>query len=127
MKLELRVAESDSDQPKSAEEKGLQCYSQDASIDIAQVLAANQALLKNISRKMEELDTKIRSLETNIDRQYKCLEGAVSQKVYLLAPPREIKPWTPEIPPLNRDYFSQFSLFDRIFRPYKLRRPNSEA
>jgi len=124
MKLELKVEgerQKDNSYPLAMIEN-----KDEAVIDIASVLAANQALLKNISLKMEALEKKIQGLEADIRRQAREKKLERFQKRLLLEPPKTVTPWRPEYPELDSDYFSQFSWFDRLFRPERLRRKGAE-
>ncbi|RCK79559.1 MAG: hypothetical protein OZSIB_4313 [Candidatus Ozemobacter sibiricus] len=128
MKFEIRVDDKREDAvSEGAENTSLQVYSGEVSIDIGQVLAANQALLKNVNRRLEEMETRLRSLEGVIERQAQALQTAIPQYLMLAAPPREVKPWRPAAPPLDDAYFAKFSLFERWFQPYKMRRRAAEV
>ncbi len=94
----------------------------DVSIDIGQVLAANQALLKNMARKMENLESKLHTMESAFNEQARILLAERKVTLMLAAPPREVKPWAPEAEVLKPDYFKKFSLFDKVFRPWVMRR-----
>lgn len=95
----------------------------DVAIDIGQILAANQALLKNLAKKMEVLETKLKVIEKANAELTMLLQFEHNQKLALLeAPRKEFKPWQPNQPDLDENYFSKFSMFDRIFRPWLMRR-----
>ncbi len=127
MKFEIRVEENREEQPAAGgENTSLQTYSGDVSIDIGQVLAANQALLKNINRRMEEMESRMKSLEVVIERQAAALQNSIPQRLLLMAPPKPVKPWTPDYPALDESWFGRFSLLERWFQPHKLRRRHSE-
>ncbi len=126
MKVEMKLKDRADPPSEENEERGLQPFVQEAAIDIAQVLAANQALLKNIARKMETLENKLHSLECACERQQKALEMSFPQRLMLMAPPREVKPWMPDLPALDEDYFAGFSFIDRLFHPERMRRKNTD-
>jgi len=94
----------------------------DVAIDIGQVLAANQALLKNMARKMEAMESKLSTMERVFNEQAARL-AAERQTVLLLAgPTKEVKPWEPPARESVEEHSAKFSMFDRIFRPWRLRR-----
>ncbi len=98
----------------------------DVSIDVGQILAANQALLKNMARRMEQLENKISGMETAFTNQTRALTTERKTMLMLSAPPREVKAWEPiAAETLNDGYFSRFSLYDRLLRPWLLRRKNN--
>lgn len=95
----------------------------DVSIDIGQILAANQALLKNMARRMEQLENKLSGMEKAFGEHSRQLVNDRQTILLLSAPAREVKPWEPPVEEkLNSGYFSRFSLYDRLFRPWKMRR-----
>jgi Skp family chaperone for outer membrane proteins len=98
----------------------------DVAIDIGQILAANQALLKNMARKMETLEAKLNGMEKAYAEQTLLLQIERNRNLALLEAPRqEFKPWQPSQPSLDESYFNKFSVVDRVFRPWLMRR-NSE-
>jgi len=95
----------------------------DVSIDIGQILAANQALLKNMARRMEQLENKLTGMEKAFNDQARMLTVERKAVLMLAAPAREVKPWEPPADEkLDKSYFARFSLYDRLFRPWKMRR-----
>lgn len=125
MKLELKTGESE--QPREHSSLIALPESRDvASIDISQVLAANQALLKNLSMKLESVENKLVSLETLSRKQIKAGKLEYLQRKLLLEAPKQVKAWEPEYPRVDDGYLSKFSFFDRLFRPEKLRRKGAE-
>lgn len=121
MKVELNVnATGDSSEPEAVQMHAPSC---EVAIDVGQVLAANQALLKRMSHKMEVLEAKLCNMELTYAKQTAMLSHINNQTTFLLAPPKkEYKPWQPETPRLDSDYFSNFSWADKLFRPWKMRR-----
>ena len=98
----------------------------DVSIDIGQILAANQALLKNMARRMEQLENKLSGVENAFNDQARLLAADRKTVLMLAAPAREVKPWEPaRSEELNDRYFSRFSLLDKLFRPWLMRRKNN--
>ncbi|HOT28401.1 MAG TPA: hypothetical protein PLU72_09440 [Candidatus Ozemobacteraceae bacterium] len=136
MKLEIRVNETpgnardDEVSSVAAESAGalqtIQAGGQDIAIDIAQVLAANQALLTNIARKMEAMETRMRGLESVIESQKQAMLAYTQEVALLAAPVARLDVWKPAAPQLDEAWFGKFSMFDRIFRPYRMRRPSAE-
>ncbi len=123
MKVEFKVREDDSrDIPNEVKEMAKIDGENEISIDIGQVLAANQALLKNMARKMDQMEKKLSSMEVEYNKQRILLEASRKETLMISAPVKEIKPWEPEYQELSEDYFKKFSAFDRIFKPWKLRR-----
>lgn len=134
MKLEIRVNENPGNagddegarmEPANALQT-IQAGGQDVAIDIAQVLAANQALLTNIARKMETMETRMRSLETVIESQKQAMISYTQEVALLAAPIATVDVWKPSTPELDEAWYGKFSLFDRLFRPYRMRRPSAE-
>lgn len=98
----------------------------DVSIDIGQILAANQALLKNMARRMEQMENKLVGMESAFNDQARFLVADRKTVLMLSAPPREVKPWEPPADEkLDKSYFAKFPLYDRLFRPWLLRRKNN--
>ena len=96
---------------------------EEATIDLAQVLAANQALLKNICLKMEAVENRLHTMESDYRELARTERLNIAQQQFLLEAPKEIKAWEPTGPRLNDEYFGQFSILDRLFHPEKMRRP----
>lgn len=94
----------------------------DVAIDIGQVMAANQALLKNMARKMDNLENKLQSMENLFNEQARLQSNDRHGLLLLTGPVKEVKPWEPPVRELNEEYFRKFSLFDRVFRPWLMRR-----
>ncbi len=94
----------------------------DVAIDIGQVLAANQALLKNMARKMEAMETRLGSMERIFNEQAARLADERRTVLLLTGPTREVKPWEPPARKSVEEHAAKFSMFDRIFRPWRLRR-----
>ncbi len=122
MKVEINLNE----QVNQGEHKTAQLTDQvpscDVAIDIGQVLAANQALLKNMARKMENLESKLSNMETAFHDQARLLLAERNVTLMLTAPVKEVKPWEPKLPPLEPDHHKKFSLLDKLFRPWRMRR-----
>ncbi|HEY9070563.1 MAG TPA: hypothetical protein VIV61_09910 [Candidatus Ozemobacteraceae bacterium] len=133
MKVEIRVNEHPAADLGGAQQgdlrelvparQAIQAAGQDVAIDIAQVLAANQALLTNIARKMETMETRIHNLEAVIEEQRRAMIGYTHEVALLAAPPAPARAWKPSARELDEAWFGKFSFFDRWFRPYKMRRP----
>ena len=75
MKVEINIKDKDIF-AKEAVDNNVQLYegidgavSCDVAIDIGQVLAANQALLKNMARKMEMMESKLSTMERVFNEQ----------------------------------------------------------
>lgn len=136
MKLEIRVNETPgnagNDEAAAAATQStsalqtIQAGGQDVAIDIAQVLAANQALLTNIARKMEAMESRMRGLESVIESQKQAMIAYTKEVALLAAPVATIDAWKPSAPELDEAWYGKFSLFDRLFRPYRMRRPSAE-
>ncbi|NLF96422.1 MAG: hypothetical protein GX569_06765, partial [Candidatus Riflebacteria bacterium] len=62
----------------------------DVSIDIGQILAANQALLKNMARRMEQLENKLTGMEKAFNDQTRLLTVEHKAILMLAAPAREV-------------------------------------
>ncbi|PKL42158.1 MAG: hypothetical protein CVV41_15380 [Candidatus Riflebacteria bacterium HGW-Riflebacteria-1] len=120
-----------SDQEKNVESANNQLQAAhlptcDVSIDIGQILAANQALLKNMARRMEQMENKLTGMENAFNDQARLLTADRNAVLMLSAPPREVKPWEPAAgEKLDKSYFARFSLYDKLFRPWTLRRKNN--
>jgi hypothetical protein len=128
MKVEIRLNEkenlSEEQFADSSKDLDVHAPSCDVAIDIGQVLAANQALLKNMARKMEALENKIGSLQKAYSEQTLLLQRQNAKILMLEAPAKEVKAWEPSTEDLNQKYFTKFSLLDKVFRPWVMRRNN---
>lgn len=126
MKLELKLnEESKAENPENLPATTPEMR-EEAHIDIASVLAANQALLKNISLKMEGLETRLAQLETYVRKQTRALKMDKAKTQLLLEPPKQVKAWEPDYPKLDNSYFSRFNIIERWFYPHKLRRKGAD-
>lgn len=94
----------------------------DVAIDIGQVMAANQALLKNMARKMETMENKLHNMENLFMEQARMQAKEHNGMLLLTAPVKEVKPWQPTVEEVDENYYRKFSLFDRVFRPWLMRR-----
>ncbi|GAB4276681.1 MAG: hypothetical protein Kow0029_18880 [Candidatus Rifleibacteriota bacterium] len=124
MKVEIKLPEKENSVEDKSTEFDIHAPSCEVAIDIGQVLAANQALLKNMARKMESLEHKLLKLEKAYAEQTMLLNMKNNTIKLLEAPPQQITPWQPEIAALDKSYFNRFSIIDRVFRPWKMRRNN---
>lgn len=122
MKVEININGQGETAENSAGENVQQLPSCDVAIDIGQVLAANQALLKNMARKMEAMENKLHTMEHAFHEQAKLLLAERNVTLLLSAPAKEVKPWEPSIEELKPDHEKKFSLIDRVFRPWVMRR-----
>ena len=91
-------------------------------IDIAQVMAANQVLLKNMPRKLDHLENSMKNLEGALSDARQKMELTINQRLLLEAPARNIEAWKPELPPMGVNYCSQFDWWTRWFTPEQMRR-----
>jgi hypothetical protein len=123
MKFEIRLNEAEKEKAAETEMLDPGC---EVAIDIGQVLAANQALLKNMARKMETLENKLTAMENAYREQLLLQRQNYMNCALLEAPRQEIKAWQSRAPRLDDGYFAKFSVFDRIFRPWMMRR-NSDV
>ncbi len=116
MKVELNLKDDHTDSCVSKEVDNMP--SCEVTIDIGQVLAANQVLLKNMARKIEGLENKL----TNIEKA--AMERLSLEKkmiTYLNMPTKKIvEPWSP--PKTKKPVKENLSFTDRLFRPWLLRR-----
>ena len=125
MKVEIRLNEKENSSEDKHENSEIMPPSCDVAIDIGQILAANQALLKNMARRMETLENKLVSMEKAYLEQSALLQLERSKATLMLdAPRKEIKAWQPVHEKLDHEYFNRFSVIDRIFRPWVMRREN---
>jgi hypothetical protein len=123
MKVEIKMNEKEEKLQSVHSEPEMHAPSCDVAIDIGQVLAANQALLKNMALKMEKLENKLGNLEQAYAKQSRLLEEKNRNTCLLLeGPAKEFKPWMPDRQPLTEDYFRKFSIIDKVFRPWIMRR-----
>jgi len=120
MKVKIRVPKKETQNLQK--DGALTVCSSDVSIDLVQVLAANQALLKNLSKKMERLELKIHSLENTIETHHKELAADKPVRALLMAPAEKVVAWHPVPCESEEKYFSQFSWWDRWFYPERMRR-----
>lgn len=98
----------------------------EVSIDIGQVLAANQSLLKKMAGKVESLEKKISCMQIAFEKQNELLETESKRSVLLLTTSaKETRPWEPKKPRLDDSYYSRFSIADRLFRPWIMRRKDN--
>lgn len=127
MKLELRVVNGGSEQQSEHREDHRRPGAQDeAVIDIAQVLAANQTLLKNMIRKVETLENRLGSMMEYIAHQQQERLAFDQEARHLLAAPvKPVETWHSEAPSLDSSWYSRFDFWTRWFNPEKMRRPNS--
>jgi len=125
MKVEININGQGENAENSSVENTQQLPSCDVAIDIGQVLAANQALLKNMARKMEVMENKLHTMEHAFHEQAKLLLAERNVTLLLNAPVKEVKPWEPSTEILLPDHEKKFSLIDRIFRPWVMRRRNN--
>ena len=126
MKVEMKMNESQVFEGKVPEENDNQVPSCEVAIDVGHVLAANQALLKNMARKMEVMEKKLTNLETAYAEQSLLLEAAQQKRLLLTQEAGcEYKPWEPELEELDSSYYTKFSVFDKIFRPWTMRRKSN--
>lgn len=122
MKVEIKLNEKDQKFEETSEILDVPAPSCDVAIDIGQVLAANQALLKNMARKMDSLETKLGRMEKAYAEQSLLIQVERKTLLMLEAPPREFKAWEPPAENLDEKYFKRFSVIDRVFRPWVMRR-----
>lgn len=90
------------------------------SIDIAQVLAANQTLLKNMARKIDSLESKISFMEKSfIEYSQKAASEQKLLSVMNAPSKRIIEPWKPKKKKSSK--INELSFFDKFFRPWLMR------
>jgi hypothetical protein len=77
-----------------------------------------------MARKMEALENKIGSLQKAYSEQTLLLQRQNAKILMLEAPAKEVKAWEPSTEDLNQKYFTKFSLLDKVFRPWVMRRNN---
>ncbi len=128
MKVEINIKDKDIF-AKEAVDNDVQLYegidgavSCDVAIDIGQVLAANQALLKNMARKMEMMESKLSTMERVFNEQAARIAADRQTVLMLTGPVKEVKAWEPPRRENDTEHLRKFSLIDRIFRPWKMRR-----
>lgn len=94
-------------------------------IDLVQVLAANQTLLKNLYRKIDSLENKVVRLEVQIEMQRMRHQQEIKTRLLLEAPPVPVIPWQPDAATNAKDasllQAKKGGWFDSFFRPWKLR------
>lgn len=121
--MKMEVNNSENKLGDGLEEVDSSLPSCEVAIDISQVLSANQALLKNMARKMDCLEEKISKMEAVFQKQAFLLESyELSKKLLLPTPVRTSEPWKPCIERLDSGYYKKFTLFDKFFRPWVMRR-----
>ena len=124
MKTEINPTSEKSEKGAVSNEITVQSPTCNVAIDVGHILAANQALLKNMARKMGNLEKKISNLENAYCEQTKLLQISRRRQLMLQAPSKKVDVWSADIPELDDKYLEQFSVIDRVFRPWKMRRPN---
>lgn len=122
MKVEIRVNKNNELIEQEADH--LQTLPGNVAIDLGHVLSANQALLKNLAKKIDKLENKIQTMESNMFNEIKSLTSRAKNPLLLSAPAKKIKPWSPDYPVANDKYLSKFHWFTRVFFPEKMRRQN---
>jgi len=125
MRVEINVSENqarEGENPAAVEEKAVEAVLCDVAIDIGQVLAANQALLKNMARKMEAMESKLNSMERIFNEQAARIADERNTVLLLTGPVKEVKPWEPPVCEDVESHCQKFSFIDRIFRPWRMRR-----
>jgi hypothetical protein len=75
-----------------------------------------------MARKMDLMEQKLSSMEVEYNKQRTLLEASRKEALMISGPVKEVKPWEPQYQELSDDYFKKFSAFDKIFKPWKLRR-----
>jgi hypothetical protein len=127
MKIEVKLDQKESNETTNHTDAESGCHGQDeASIDIAQVLAANQALMKNLLLKVDSMERRLRNMEGTSKRQLRQARLGIEQRKALAAPPKEIQAWEPEYPRLDERYLSSFSFLETFFFPENMRRKGVE-
>ncbi|MBF0500472.1 MAG: hypothetical protein HQM09_10090 [Candidatus Riflebacteria bacterium] len=125
MKVELRVVNGGGAREACPENhSSYQESADEAAIDIAQVLAANQALLKNVCRRMESMEVRLTGLQSLLNQQNHRLALENEQKLMLAAPSKIVQPWHPVAPALDESWYSRFTFWTRWFNPARMRRPD---
>jgi hypothetical protein len=128
MKLQLKVGERDQKRKRKKRPAVRPAESKDqVVIDITQVMAASQALLKNLALKINTMDERLLNMEAAGRQLQKLIDASSTQNRLLLEPPKPVESWKPDYPALSEEYFGKFSLFDRLFRPDRMRRSNAES
>lgn len=127
MKLELRVLNGGLDQNNDQTEVSRRPGAPDeAVIDIAQVLAANQTLLKNMFRKVESLESRLGGMMEYIAHQQQDrMMMDQEARLLLTAPVKQIEVWRSATPSLDQTWYGRFNFWTRWFRPEKMRRPDT--
>ena len=127
MKLELRVLNGGLDQqPEQADVNRRPGAPDEAVIDIAQVLAANQTLLKNMIRKVESLENRLGNMmECIAHQQQERMTMDQEARLLLTAPVKQVEAWRPETPSLDQSWYGRFTFWTRWFHPEKMRRPDT--
>jgi hypothetical protein len=116
MKVELNLNKNEENEARANQNENLP--SCEVSIDIGQVLTANQVLLRNMAKKIEGLETKLNTIErAAIER----LSVEKQMITYLNMPTKKlVEPWSP--PKTKKPVKEKLTLTDRLFRPWLLRR-----
>jgi hypothetical protein len=128
MRVEINVNETQNQQTEnnasqSSQQESVEgAISCDVAIDIGQVLAANQALLKNMTRKMEAMENKLTNMERIFNEQAARIANERQSVLLLTGPVIEIKPWEPPVRESEEEHLRKFSLIDKVFRPWRMRR-----
>ncbi len=125
MRVEINVSENQAHEAETtaaAVETASEAVSCDVAIDIGQVLAANQALLKNMARKMEAMESKLNGMERIFNEHAARIADERNTVLLLTGPVKEIKPWEPPACEDVDAHCRKFSFIDRIFRPWRMRR-----
>ena len=115
MKMEINVGNENLNKGTQADEITVQSPSCNVAIDVGHVLAANQALLKNMARKMENLETKLSILETAYTEQTRLISRSIARKPLLIAPPKKVEVWKNKTPDLDKKYLSKFSILVSLY------------
>ncbi|HNX75131.1 MAG TPA: hypothetical protein PLM07_21535 [Candidatus Rifleibacterium sp.] len=127
MRVEINVSDNqardaENSPSESTAEAAAGAVSCDVAIDIGQVLAANQALLKNMARKMEAMESKLNTMERVFNEHAARIAEDRQTVLLLTGPVKEVKPWEPPTREPDEEHFRKFSLVDRLFRPWRMRR-----
>jgi len=127
MKFELKVVNGTASRQIPVEDRRGADNEEEAAIDVSQVLAASQVLLRNLGKKLEKMEQKLQGMETLLEAQTRQHLLDHQQVLMLAAPPSPVASWHPEAPALDERWFGRFSWWDRLFHPEKLRRPGADS
>jgi len=128
MKLQLKVGDRERRRKQKTARVARPPEPQDqVVIDITQVMAASQALLKNLALKINTMDERLLNMEAAGRQLQKLLDTSAAQSRLLLEPPKPVESWKPEYPSVSKEYLEKFSFFDRLFHPEKMRRSGAEG